>query len=196
MYNLKTTPIQDGPILKTYPFADKGVNSAVIAIPYSVENDYYSPATLNSVISSSYYCVGDQNISVTDGVKKYSRVYAQVPADVYDYSTVSATFPGIYGPVRNPFTRTVPSIIENEFFLVGSGGSYSTAADIPVISAQTYSYNGFTVDVTDYYLGNPAGNISTASYFALGNNLVVEDSNISQWQGNIFKRETTKVKAI
>jgi len=202
-YNISyTSPTGNGITTREYPFSNIGNTASIISVPYAVNTANYSPATLNGVISSSFYCVGDVAINNDPtGLTTYVRQYANVPSQIVEYRTYAATFPGIFNG-RRPFSRAVPMKVVKDFYLVGSGGAYSSEADIPIVSAQSYSYStdSSNHDPSEFFLNTGGLDPSTPSvsgYYLLGSyGLVVQDSIISRYKGNIWMRESYKVSPI
>lgn len=132
---------------------------------YVLEEDYvislpsFASLALNTAHASpyaTYYLVKESElrpVGVSD-VVMWTRTYAQIPATRSDWSTFAYRFIGYagtmgvnnplpgqgttYTPGRLPFTQAVPCEIVNEYFMVGTGGSYTDAGSIPVILGQKY----------------------------------------------------------
>ena len=106
----------------------------------------------------------------TGGVVKWTRTYALTPDSYDDWETTSYNYIGYVGVIaaagdtivtnvsgRLRFPLRVESRIHHDFFLVGTGQTYTAAGQIPVIQAQAYRYwtaGHFWVD-TDYVAGGP-----------------------------------------
>lgn len=230
---------------------------------YLLEQDYvisllsFAPIALNtgSPDYANYFLVKESTpepVGVYD-VVKWTRTYAKIPASRIDPSTVSYRFIGYAGnmgvlnltaqlaaagfsgyvPGRPPNAQTVPLFITNEYFMVGTGGSYPDFASIPINLAQKYytSAGSFTIaagvgtftpyfppvgGTTDIANGTPTDYLTESTvgspYFfvavptvpsrtvyqalvSAGSLIVVEDSSISRWIGNIYCRVTKKVVA-
>lgn len=149
----------------------------------------------------------------------WERVYAKVPASFSEPGgNYAYNFIGIWGSFginvstftgRDRFTRNVPVKIVRDFFLVGAGQTYQTFEEIPAIAATRY-LNSPTGDLdVDYIQDSPPLAVATSpnatQYRALiaadaadpdSYSIVVEDSRIDRWLGNIFMRETRYIKAI
>lgn len=191
---------------------------------WEMDANSFAPEALNTPHPdfADYVLTGEGPQSdLGNGVVRWTRTYAKVP-DTYTESggSLSYNFIGFQGytqtsstddtPLtgRPRFTRTVPVQITREFFLTGSGQTYVTSEQIPVIDQQQY-----LLDSTQYYVDflsddPPYANQTDpgrAEYDALittdaatvnSFSLVAEASRITRWQGNIFMRETLRIKAI
>lgn len=143
------------------------------------------------------------------GLVTWERIYAALPAAFDQFETTNYNFIGFHGTFgivtsasgRERFTKAVTSRVYNEFFLVGTGGSYSTAAEIPTISAQIYYISTETQRVD--YLGDDdlllvPTTPDRTTYQAMvdaGDEIVAEDSRLAHWLGNYYVRQTRYVKA-
>lgn len=156
----------------------------------------------------------EQDSSIGLGLVRWTRTYARVP-DSYSEpgGNYAYTFIGFYGVFginvtaitgRDRFTRNVPVLIERDFFLVGPDETYEEFGDIPINSAQRYYYGSTPELDVDYLADDPPFTEATVpsrtQYEALiaanAFNIVVEDSIIIRWMGNIYMRETRTIKAL
>lgn len=150
-----------------------------------------------------------------NGVVKWTRTYvdcgafvdgkAVAPCITYeDAGTINFTFPGINPELladgaRNPLTMTVTARIVYEYFLTGAGQEFESPADIPVIpqfQVLTTLYGLATQNT--FLLYNGLTNPDATEYKQMitdEDEIVAQDSNVSQWQGNIFQRITHYIKA-
>jgi len=119
---------------------------------------------------------------------------------------------------RSEFESTPRCRIDNEFYLVGPGGAYADSDSIPSLSETTVSYpadtntnpsatfrllrGGFYLCNTNVTLGatNPSrstytGWVSTDSGTADSYSIRAEQSTQSRYLGNIWRRQTIRVKA-
>jgi len=130
---------------------------------------------------------------------------------------VDGRFPGGIDPTtvqgRARRVITVPAQLTYEYFLVGIGGTYASHESIPVIQDTQYYYNvggifpSGRVNVDFIWDSAAFSNPSVPSltqYFALvavdaasanSFSLVVKPSRLTRWKGNIYQRETLRVKA-
>lgn len=245
-----STPQQHGSTRLTTVF--DGDNSfLVLEEDYVQEISSFTPLDLNHQHASpygTYYLVKESALQPIIGdMVKWTRTYAQIPATRSDYSTVAYRFigyAGIFG-VLNPLPgqgttytpgrpvqlMSVPCEIVNEYFMVGTGGSYPNPLSIPINLAQKYyqplgnvSISGGVATFTPKYTPGSAQDIETGIptdfltaaigddfYFqpipttptrkayetlrANGTQIIIEDSSISRWMGNIYCRVTKKVIA-
>jgi len=195
-----------------YPFSANG-DAVTLDVyqTFAVRPESYTPATLNDAYSSSanltshptgsIYCVGDTPPSPIDGgLVTFTRRWSKIPATRYDYETYVATFPGVLYQ-RNPFQKSVTSQIEFNYYMVGSGLTYATAADIPVVSPTSFRYSGDALDrdADDMFLTTtttPSQStwetaVSTAAF-----SYVVEPSTLTRYAGNIWLRTTRRVRPL
>jgi hypothetical protein len=179
------------------------------------------------------------------GIVKWNRTYAATPATYSEWESFIYTFPGYVGNqpsttgtgpfARDPQVLRVESRLLQEFFLTGTGTSYPTAGDIPVVMAQKFRIHTgalWWVDVLPSLTDNPPfpiastpsrstyeswiGNAITSKWssgivrYAWGTpsapaltdtsdaspgQIAAEDSSISRWMGNIWRRTTRYVLA-
>lgn len=90
------------------------------------------------------------------GMVKWVRTYARVPDTHDEFESYAYSFIGFQGvwfvgnqgssvtaTGRPRVSRVVTSRVQHDYFLVGPGGSFETAAEIPTLKAQRY-YAGAT----------------------------------------------------
>jgi hypothetical protein len=218
-----TTATAVGAARKSFPI--EGRNDSFI-----IEQDYmqtfadFSALALNTPhpdVPTAYLVAETPLQDLGGGIARWTRVYAQVPATYtepggnYAYNFIGFEGNFFYvdedgNPVaisgRDRFTESVPVQITREFFLVGTGQTYATAEQIPVISAQKYYYENSTVPVLALFNPITTGGVTypgttptrtayEAMVAANAFNIVVEDSLVTRWMGNIWMRETRRVKA-
>lgn len=142
------------------------------------------------------------------GKVQWTRTYAKVPATWEDSKTINFTFPGfiqLLAPslnYREPLTKTVVARSVYEYFLCAAGEFYPTPSDIPVIPmfAPYFTSLGATA-ITTWLYSNDSVYVTTPSrqtyegWVAAGTEIVVQDSAITNWMGNIFVRETLYSRA-
>ncbi len=187
----------------------------VLEQDYLINFDNFTPLALNTAhpTLTSYKLVLESPLDPFGcGVTKFTRTFAQVPDSWSDSSgNYAYNFIGFYGAWginitditgRDRFTRTVPVRIYREYFMVGSGGSYSDFTDIPLNAEQKYYANGVTNLETNWLADSPPFSIATSptrtAYEALitgEDEIVVETSTRVRWMGNIWCRETRYVQA-
>src|SRR6185503_17465348 len=152
------------------------------------------------------------------GVARWTRIYANIPADRSEYGTLGYNYIGFAGQLwtqlvdaangRERFTKVSLSRRDYKYYLPGVSGGITTVADIPVIESTKYYVTSSNNVLTDY-LGDPPtwdpgstpsradyetlmdSDAATASSFSI----TAEDSRIARWRGNIYERETVYVKA-
>jgi hypothetical protein len=183
----------------------------------------FTPLALNTPHPDfpTYYLVSEgEKRDIGGGKVRWTRVYAQVPATYTEPGgSYAYNYIGFVGNVisqggevtlsvtgRERKVENSPVQITREFFLVGTGQTYTQWQSIPVISGQRY-YGATGLD-TDYLTDAPpfvtATNPTRTAYLALVTadaaspssfSLVVEDSTVTRWMGNIYMRETRRIKA-
>lgn len=172
---------------------------------------------------------------VGGGIVKWTRTYARVPESHDEFESYAYSFIGFQGvwtvgnagatvnaTGRPRTSHVVTSRVHHDYFLVGPGGSYASAADIPVLKGQRY-YGGddpgpsipLEVDyVMDALGGTPATSPSRTEYnlwianalaegFGSGvapdgdtpGQICAEDSRLSRWNGNLWLRQSRYVLA-
>jgi hypothetical protein len=174
------------------------------------------------------------------GVIQWTRRYAVVPASYDDFQSINYSFPGYSGVIaigswwnmgsvaativsgRPRLNWKVDTRVHYDFFLVGTGGSYTDAGGIPQIFRQLYTLPtalGANDLETDYLMDSLGGGvgpstptrtvydgwITNASTYAWGagiapggvhpGQIIAEDSILTRWMGNIWQRQSFYVLA-
>lgn len=202
----------------------------------------FVPLALNtpypSVPYTSYVLVSESQLrDLGGGIVEWERTYAQVPASRDDWTTIGYQFIGYFGTQGNFIatpgtiigrprqTVTVPCRVQNDYYLVGTGGTFTTPDLIPNILEQKYYWPQGTLSAGVFIpIYPPIGSLddimhglatddiwnkedfgalnptvpSRTEYEALitaGTEIVAESSKITSWQGNIFQRQTSYIKA-
>lgn len=162
--------------------------------------------------ATGFYLVEESTPEKVGGsLCKWTRVYAKAPDQHNEYGTTNYNFIGFYGlwgvnitaiTGRDRFTKTVTARIQHDYFRTGSG-PYTTAADIPLLTAQKYYYGTNENLPADYLADAPpftdASNPSRTAYEALvaaESELVAQDSSLERWMGLFFVRKTLYVVAL
>jgi hypothetical protein len=217
-----TTATAVGAARKSFPIEGRN-DSVVIEQDFMQALSSFAPLALNTPhpdVPTAYLVAETPLQDLGSGIVRWTRVYAQVPATytepggsyAYNYIGFVGNVISQGGEVTLSVTgreRTVensPVQITREFFLVGAGQTYAQWQNIPVISGQRY-YGASGMD-TDYLTDAPpfvtATNPTRTAYLALVTadaaspssfSLVVEDSTVTRWMGNIYMRETRRIKA-
>ncbi len=209
-----TSPQANGPQVITYPLIDYGdTTHIVVTQEYFVLAEDYTPPTLNTsmtVNATTVYLVDDTTPQKADaGLVVYTRRWSSIPATHYEPTSFAATLPGLED-VRNSLPFAMNGRIKTEFFLVGSGLTYTTFDAIPIVQAST-AYGsggssagqlplfggGFFLDTTTVptaatYLTavtTDAGTATSYTYKATA-------SELTRYAGNIWMRKYTEVKAL
>jgi len=202
-----------------------GVNvDYILTQDWQMDFNDFTPLALNTPHPdfADFVLVSEGNKrDIQGGAIRWTRIYGKVPASYTEMSgTITYNFIGFQGytqtsstaddPLtgRPRFTHVVAVQITRDFFLVGAGETYSTSEEIPTIPQQEYLLDGtnFFVD----FLGDdpPYANQTDpgqAEYEAMvaadladqsSYSIVVETAAPVRWQGNIFVRETRRIKAL
>lgn len=157
---------------------------------------------------------------------QWTRIYAKIPdvytepggSTVYEFIGFDGFLPNVGlgtdyafdAPVaRQPKAELAQVQITHDFFLVGPGETYETWEDIPLIAVQTYRYVDSSQNVDTKYLTDVPPFLRatvptkeeyqamiTADEGDTDSFSIVTESNVTRWQGNIFERETRRVKAV
>lgn len=143
------------------------------------------------------------------GVVRWTRRYAKLPSTHYDPVQVSYTFPGFlsFDPletlIRNPFTRSVPGVIEYAYFLAGTNtqSAVESLETANAVQAQLFVWPR----VTAFPLPNESlqvdylweSTVPTAAQYGTwvttGSHIVAQPSQFSRWEGNIIRREVITI---
>lgn len=210
----------------SYPIAGD-LTSYVIEQDYMQLRANYSAATLNSTHhaamgggtatdggdtgnSSAYLVEIGAHRDMGAGVIMWTERYATKPAERSEYESYAYNFIGFYGVFginvttvtgRDRFNKTVMSRIAFKYYVPGVDAGITTAADIPLIAAQTYIY-GSTTNNVDFLADSPPFTAATTpsrttyeGWMSGGTEIVVEPSIVRRWMGNIWERATRYVKA-
>jgi len=125
---------------------------------------------------SSYVLVEESNPrAMGGGLVTWTQTYAQVPSSHSEWESYAYAFIGFAGanwttttiPTGRPRqTFTAPSRVQYDYFLVGSGGSYTDPGGIPTLNAQKYRiYAPVAGDVwyqdMDFLTNHPPFNFAT-----------------------------------
>lgn len=104
--------------------------------------------------------------------------------------TSNATFQSVFslGSNRKGRTEKVNCRIQFDYYLPGVTANVATPSDIPILSP-TRPVDGYGNDV-DYYSDSTSP--SQANYLAntVGTEVVLEESTLRVWRGNIYERQT------
>lgn len=133
----------------------------------------------------SFYLQNENETSDSGAlITKWTRSYYQIPPSWDDYETISFTFPktpgylvlvsgqsGLIG--RDPYTPPNGVVARNhrDYFMVGAGRPYVTAANIPLIPVQAFvgklnpQFYTSPPQVVDNIDGNGGTTIGTTQYF-------------------------------
>lgn len=204
------------------PFAEAGVNvDYLLRQTFMMALDSYVPLPLDTPHPDYPDFILVQEPEIEDaGIGKeirIPRVYAKKPESFTEPGgNYAYNFIGYFGAFginttavtgRERFTDYAEVQVTRDFFLIGPSGDYATWQEIPII-AETKYYSG-TPTLRMDYLGDDdvlqvATTPSRTDYEAMiaadaadteSFSIVVEPSTVTRWQGNIFMRETRRIKA-
>src|SRR5947207_3492837 len=138
-------PVFDSPIratTKEYIFRQKWCCSRVAFAPTPLNTPHPSAGQYPEYSQYGFVSEGSRN-DIGGGMVEWERTYAIAPDshdefESYSYQFIGwQTFTGSF--VGRPrLSRIVLSRVAHDYFLVGSGGSYALAGDMPVIPATRY----------------------------------------------------------
>lgn len=191
------------------PFRDQGVNiNYILRQTFQIDINSYAPLALDTAHPdyADFILVSEgPQQDMGGGVVQWERVYAKVPETfARPNGNYAYNFIGFFGAVggvtvtgRDRFTRNVPVQLTREFYNTTDPDS------IPVVQAQRYYYGSNPTLDLDALADSPPFTQATtptrteyeAMIAANEYNIVVEESQISVWQGNIYVRETRRIKA-
>jgi hypothetical protein len=133
------------------------------------------------------------------GIVRWTRTYAKVPDNYSDWESYSYPFIGMttLQPDGTLITRLqqawlVSTRLQHDFFLTGTGGSYSTPGDIPIIMAQVYVFQ--TTWPTSAILGgivtetqslNPAAAVVKTWPTSEQYNAMISDALTNSWSATV-----------
>lgn len=223
-----------GNVRASFPFSAFGDQATAF-----YEQDYQQLGTSFAALSPNAICPWDASAYLVEeterrpvlgGVVQWTRKYAQIPVSRDDAASLAFQFPGLFGSyfsvssyvtvtLRLPQTWAGNCRLRQEYFLIGTGGSYATVQLVPVIQ-KTYFYapifNGVlnvspgqgsdvtflnsvhqpaqTVPTTEQYQAWCSGG-ATGQYGAGLGEFIAEASQLTRWKGNIFNRTTKYILA-
>lgn len=209
-----------GAARKSFPF-DGDNTSFIVEQDFMIAFASFSPLALSTAhptFTSAYLVKESPLEDLGGGIAKWTRTYAQIPATRNEWATHTYTFPGFYGSrvppysqyfditgdERDPFTTVATSRLYHEYFLCASGQTYTTPANIPVVTRQLFTLDGRPTQPTDYlvdHTANPAlteTDPSLPDYLDMidnGDEIVAEDSTLQRWMGDIYVRITRYIVA-
>ena len=215
-----TTASATGAAEKSFPI--EGDNSSfIVEQDFVIAIGSFSPLALNTAhpTYTTAYLVKESPLQdLGAGIMRWTRTYAQIPATRDDYETSVYRFPGFLGAgtppysqyqiavgdQRDPFEKSCVTRVENEYFLCAAGQTYVSPDLIPIIPATKYHFDGIENNLVDYLVDHTTNPFATETvpslpdYLAMitaGDEVVVEDSRVERWMGNIYVRKTRYVKA-
>lgn len=195
-------------------FASLALNTAYPnAAGSSAGADFAGDDTLNA---AGYILVEEGPLrDIGAGVVRWQRKYAILPQPHYDPVQVSYTFPGfmfeqIVGGietlsiVRNPFTRSVPGVIEHRYFLAGTNtqAAIQSLETSNFVQAQLFLWpRDFDPPVpnealqVDYLWQETSPSLGTyTSWIDNGTQTIVaQASQFDRWNGNIIHRQVITI---
>lgn len=183
--------------------------------------NYSPPAISTQDGSTGYYFIGDTGMhDLGGGMVRFTREWAKIPAQHTEWETYAYNFIGFYGAYginvttiagRERFTPpSVPCQVVHDYYLCTSGQPYTTPGAIQVNAGQRYLIHGTNL-TTDWLSDSPP--FSTASdptrtayeamiadavankWSATTGKIVVADSTLDRWRGEIFVRKTKYILA-
>lgn len=222
-----TSASLDGSWRKSFPIPGDNI-SCIVEQEFMMAFSSFAPIALNTphaTFATAYLVAESPLQDLGGGIARWTRTYAQVPSardEPEDYSTY---FPGLLGTLtppynqywiesdsgRDPRVEPAQSRLHYEYFLCGTGLTYETWEEIPIIPAQVFTLVGNDQAKIDYLLpegvywsdsvpskeewvalvagGGGMGEGANAGEF------IAEKSRIERYLGNIWCRITRYVKA-
>lgn len=195
------TAVASGPLRITYPFADQGDATTKIYSQkyYQLAANYTAPATSSTGpdAASSAYFIGDEGVTVVEsGLVEFTRQWAMVPAS---RTVAGGSYAFIAPKVRGQVIISPPSIVPGR-----PAGARITSATFEY----SYSRTAITADEPLMFYDNATGDYAEAlnndttptnatyqGWVAAGT-LVIAESVVSLWRGDIMEKRTVKVRAI
>lgn len=168
-----TTASATGAARKTFPF-DGDNASFIVEQDYVIAVGSYTPLALNTAhgtYTDAYLVRESPQEDIDGGLVKWTRTYAQVPANRDDYESYSFQFPGLLGTGlppynqywialddgRDPFTQVAVCRVRSEYFLCATGETYETPSDIPILTGIKFTLESNTDARIDYLLADATG---------------------------------------
>jgi hypothetical protein len=212
------TPQPTGPKVFTYPFEGDDT-SAYFDQQYQVKAENFTKAATSSAHGTlaGYYLVGESPTQdVGNGILQWTRRYSKIPSDRNEYEMFGYNFIGYLGvwgseednvSGRPRRVQNVLSRLAFTYFLVdpalasddAPNKKYKLVTSIPLLTAQTYKSNGIDADFLHnnppYTSSSTPSRTTYEGWVTGGTEIVVEDSGLRRWQGNIWERVTRYVKA-
>lgn len=181
----------------------------VLTQPCMVDRSGYAPlavGTAHPTISGLYLAEENSDSDALAGLMIFNRIYINKPATRDDFESYNFNYWPIMGSgagyvwfvARMGGSRTVTSRVRREYFRVGSGLDYNSAADIPIIPKLTPYYmlpggvgqpEAWWIGVFPDADGGPSSVPDAATFLAMGE-FVGEDSEIDHYRGDVWVRST------
>src|ERR1044071_9225080 len=174
-------------------------------------NTPHPSAGMNPDYSSFVLVAESERRDMGGGLVRWTRTYARLPDSYSDFETFSYTFIGTNTVVdgvtitRAPTPWVVTTRLQHDFFLVGTGGTYTTAGAIPAKIRMHYVYQqlfpnpgGATYGGVNYevaYVLPITGGYTwpTSEQY----NLMISDALVNRWNSTVTEiiLETTNTLA-
>ncbi len=210
-----TTATRVGGYQVERPFFPEDPAALLISAPYEIELTSYAPAAENSAnadFAGSYFTGDGPLEDIGMGMCRFIRSWATVPATRTLPGSIGFTYPGFLD-LRPPFSQSVPTQIEEEFFLVGAGTAYATPLDIPFVQETQVLFSAgvrYGMGAGSFFLNNGGAGTdpsspTLAAYLALVDDddadpasfsIIAQAGTLQRHAGNIWGRRVVSVKAL
>ena len=181
-----------------YPFR-QDLTAILYRIDYVQRAEYFVPAALDLTCpdnSSAYLVEESTPRQKGNGLCRFTRTFATVPAGRTEFSSSSFAFPAYRTlsadatNLREAFTRTIVAKVEYSYLLTTDPGTDLTfAQQWEPLDASSNVCNFVANDST------PTKTVYEG-YVTAGTYLQSKETKISRWKGNIWQMENRKVKAL
>lgn len=190
-----TTAALVGQPLPEYKYGAAAPDAIIWTAPYWQLRSAYTrpdpnvkncPADANARFSTDE---GFREVGI--GIVAFTRRWSTKPSTWTKAEPWTFRYPGydVVGAARDPFTRTRPSLLVHEYFLVGPGGDYASKEDIPIPATFNFDGNYLTGTSDPTYAAYQA-------LLAVNPWSLVLEVGLQQFEGNVYERVTRRLTAL
>ena len=194
-----TTPLQvTSDPRKAFPFR-QDLTAILYMEDYVQRADFFEPLALDTQHPDilDAYLVDETNPTVrNDGLFRWTRTYATVPADRTEYERGSFNFPAYKVAsatilnTRDNFTQSVVSKVTYSYLLTTDPGTDLTVTDRFQPLDDSSNVCNFVASDTTPTLVTYQGYVSGGTY------VQSRETEVSRWKGNIWQMKNISVKAL
>lgn len=181
-----------------YPFR-QDLSAIFYKIDYVQRSEFFVPSALDLTCpdnSSAYLIEESAPRQKGDGLCRFTRTFATVPAGRTEFSSSSFSFPAYRTlsadttNLRESFTRTIVAKVVYSYLLTTDPGTDLTFA-------QQWEPMDNNSNICNFVASDTTPTKTTyEGYVTAGTYLQSKETKIKRWKGNIWQMENRKVKAL